>query len=355
MEKIKSNSDWHKTILSLLCFFLMITTCLWILKPFLVGFTWASIIVIATWPFMLKTQHVLYGRRSLAVITMVFVLILIFIIPLVLLINSLVENGGIIIDWIRSKHIQFPELSYLQDYPLIGKKLYIIYHYLIDGSSAILVNQIQPYIGRTTSFFFTQAGHIGQFMIDLGMMLLFSIPLYWHGEEVSHRIHHLIVRLSYCRGDKSVIFVVQAIRAVALGVVVTALVQGILGGIGLSISGIPFSSMLTIFMILSCLVQLGPLIILVPAVIWLYWINNTTGGTILLIWSCLVGVIDNILRPLLIRKRADLPITLIFFGIIGGVLAFGIIGLFIGPVVLAISYRVICSWIEETPSPPHHR
>ncbi|VFP78774.1 Putative transport protein YdiK [Candidatus Erwinia haradaeae] len=355
MNKMKSNSDCYKTILSLLFVFLMIATCLWILKPFLVGFTWASIIVIATWPFMLKTQRVLYGSRSLAVITMVFVLVLIFIIPLVLLINSLVENSGIIIDWIRNKNIQFPELSYLQNYPLIGKKLYVIYHYLINGSSAILINQIQPYIGRTTKFFFTQASHIGQFIIDLGMMLLFSIPLYWRGEEVSHRIHHLIVRLSYRRGDKAVVFIVQAIRSVALGVVVTALVQGILGGIGLSISGIPFSSMLTIFMILSCLVQLGPLIILVPAVIWLYWINNTTEGTILLIWSCLVGVIDHILRPFLIRKGADLPVTLIFFGVIGGLLAFGIIGLFIGPVVLAISYRVTCSWIEETPSPPNYR
>ncbi|VFP88285.1 AI-2E family transporter YdiK [Candidatus Erwinia haradaeae] len=355
MKKINNNCDWFENIFLLLFICLMIGICLWILQPFLVGFTWASIVVIATWPFMIKIQRFLYGKRSLAVITMTLLLILIFIIPLVLLVNSLIENTGIAINWLNHRHIQFPQLLFLKNSPLVGKKLYIIYHYLIDGGSAILINQIQPYIGRTTSFVFTQAGHLGKFVIDLGLMLLFIIPLYWHGEKISQGIRHLIFRLAYHRGDKTVMFSVQAIRAVALGVVVTALIQGILGGIGLSISGIPFSSMLTILMILSCLIQLGPLIILVPAVIWLYCIDDTTGGTILLIWSCLVGIVDNTLRPFLIKKRADLPITLIFFGIIGGLLSFGVIGLFIGPVVLAISYRFVCSWVEEIPSPPPYR
>jgi len=104
-------------------------------------------------------------------------------------------------------------------------------------------------------------------------------------------------------------------------------------------------------MILTCLVQLGPLIVLVPAIIWLYWSGDTTWGTVLLVWSCIVGTLDNVLRPVLIRMGADLPMILILSGVIGGLIAFGMIGLFIGPVVLAVSYRLVSVWMHEAPAP----
>lgn len=143
----------------------------------------------------------------------------------------------------------------------------------------------------------------------------------------------------------------QAIRAVALGVVVTALVQSVLGGIGLAISGIGYATLLTVLMFICCLAQLGPLLVLVPAIIWLYWTGDTTWGTVLLVWSCVVGTLDNFLRPALIRMGADLPMILILSGVIGGLLAFGMIGLFIGPVVLAVSYRLVSAWVHEAPEP----
>ncbi|HEM7983253.1 TPA: AI-2E family transporter, partial [Citrobacter koseri] len=138
---------------------------------------------------------------------------------------------------------------------------------------------------------------------------------------------------------------------VALGVVVTALVQAILGGIGLAISGVPYATLLTVVMILSCLVQLGPLPVLIPAIIWLYWTGDTTWGTVLLVWSCVVGTLDNVIRPVLIRMGADLPLILILSGVIGGLIAFGMIGLFIGPVLLAVSWRLFSAWVHEVPAP----
>ncbi|MBS0974834.1 AI-2E family transporter, partial [Serratia rubidaea] len=141
------------------------------------------------------------------------------------------------------------------------------------------------------------------------------------------------------------------IRAVALGVVVTALVQSVLGGIGLAIAGIPAAVLLAVLMFIFCVAQLGPLPVLVPAIIWLYWSGDTTWGTVLLVWSCVVGTLDNFLRPILIRMGADLPMVLILSGVIGGLLAFGMIGLFIGPVVLAVSYRLLTAWMNETPEP----
>ena len=244
-----------------------------------------------------------------------------------------------------------PELHWLRSTPLVGRKLYSAYHNLVAGGGSALIAQIQPYIGRTTGFFFAQAGHFGRFMMHIGLMLLFSVLLYWRGEQVGHGIRHFAFRLASRRGDAAVLLAGQAIRAVALGVVVTALVQGVLGGIGLAISGIPYAAILTVLMILSCLVQLGPLIVLVPAIIWLYWSGDTTWGTVLLVWSCVVGTLDNVLRPMLIRMGADLPLILILSGVIGGLIAFGMIGLFIGPVVLAVSYRLVSVWVHEAPAP----
>lgn len=139
----------------------------------------------------------------------------------------------------------------------------------------------------------------------------------------------------------------QAIRGVALGVVVTALVQALLGGIGLAVVGVPYAVMLTVVMFILAIVQVGVVPVLVPAVVWLFWTGSATSGTVLLVWTLLVIPVDNILRPILIKKGADLPLLLIFAGVIGGLLAFGIVGLFVGPVVLAVAYTLFTAWINE--------
>jgi predicted PurR-regulated permease PerM len=138
-----------------------------------------------------------------------------------------------------------------------------------------------------------------------------------------------------------------AIRGVALGVVVTALVQAVLGGIGLFVTGIPFAAVLMALMFLLCIAQIGPLLVLVPAVAWLFWSGATTLGVVLLVWTVVVGTLDNVLRPWLIKKGADLPLLLIFAGVIGGLLAFGLVGIFVGPVVLAVTYTLLEAWVGE--------
>lgn len=356
MKNVYNGWDLPQIVFSLLFVSMLITASFWVVQPFILGFAWASMVVIATWPLMIKIQGWLWGRRGLAVAAMTLLLVLVFVIPIALLVNSLIENSSPVIAWISAGRIQMPELQWLKEIPMVGHKLFSAWHNLVAGGGSAIMAKIQPYIGRTTGFFFAQAGHFGRFMLHLGLMLLFSILLYWRGEQVARGIRHFAFRLASRRGDAAVLLAGQAIRAVALGVVVTALVQGVLGGIGLALSGIPYATILTVLMILSCLVQLGPLVVLIPAIIWLYWSGDTTWGTILLVWSCVVGTLDNVLRPMLIRMGADLPMILILSGVIGGLVAFGMIGLFIGPVVLAVSYRLVMVWVNESPAPdedPH--
>lgn len=347
MQNPRKKMDLSQSILSLIFIIAISVLSFLVIHPFILGFSWASMIVIATWPLMLKIQKLLGGKRSLAVIMMVVILLLLFIIPVFFLVNSLIKTSIPLIHWLSSNTLEFPELVWLQDIPLIGKKIFISYQELIDGDGGELIREIRPYMGRTTEFIVIQARNCGLFFMHLVLMLLFSILLYWNGEKVSSAIRYFACRLNEKNGDAIVLLAVQAVRAVALGVAVTALIQALLSGIGLLIAGVPYWALLMILIVFSCLIQLGPLPILIPSIIWLYWNNNTTWGTVLLVWSCLVFILDHILRPFFIRIGADLPILLILSGVIGGLLAFGIIGLFIGPVVLVISYRLIISWMYD--------
>ncbi|AAO26851.1 putative membrane protein [Buchnera aphidicola str. Bp (Baizongia pistaciae)] len=351
MQNPREGMDLPQVIFSLVFIFIMIISSLWIMRPFFLGFAWASMVVVATWPIFLKLQILLWGNRACAVVMMTFSLLLVFIIPIVCLVNSLIDNSTSVISWLSSDKFRFPSLEWLQDIPIIGIKLFSSYQKLLNEGGAELITKVQPYMGKTTEFFVIQAGHFGRFILHLIFMLIFSALLYWNGEKVQSVIRHFAIRLGSKSGDSVVLLAGQAIRAVALGVVVTALVQGILSGIGLAISGIPYSSLLMMLIIIFCLVQLGPLPVLIPAIIWLYWNGKTTWGTVLLIWSCVVCILDHILRPILIRIGVDLPTVLILSGVIGGLIAFGMIGLFIGPVVLIISYRLISSWMDEIPAP----
>ena len=167
------------------------------------------------------------------------------------------------------------------------------------------------------------------------------------GEIVRDGILLFARRLAGEQGYDAAIRAAQAIRAVVLGVVITAVVQASIGGAGLAITGIPAAPLLAAVMLFLCLAQLGPVPVLAPAVIWLYWSGQTGRGTVLLIIGLVAAAIDNILRPLLIRRGASLPLVLIFAGVIGGLIAFGIIGVFIGPVVLTVAYTLLAKWVGE--------
>ena len=351
MNTVLKPRDIPQILLSVLFIALMIIACLWIVQPFILGFAWASTIVIATWPVLIWLQRILVGRRSLAVLVMTLLLFLLFVIPIALLVNSLVDGSTPLVHAITSGTLTLPDFAWLNSIPFAGAKLYSGWHSLLDMGGSALMAKVRPYLGTTTTWFVGQAAHVGRFLLHSGLMLLFSALLYWQGEKVAFGMRYFATRLAAKRGDAAVLLAGQAIRAVALGVVVTALVQAVLGGIGLGISGVPYATLLTVVMIFSCLVQLGPLIVLVPCIVWLYWTGDTTWGTVLLVWSVVVGTMDNVIRPMLIRMGADLPMILILSGVIGGLVAFGMIGLFIGPVLLAVSWRLFDAWLHEVPPP----
>jgi predicted PurR-regulated permease PerM len=179
------------------------------------------------------------------------------------------------------------------------------------------------------------------------LTVIISAIMYAGGEGAAAGVLSFAKRLAGPRGEEVTILAAKAIKSVALGIVVTALIQTAIGGTGLVISGIPGAPVLAAVVFMLCLAQLGPILVMVPSVIWIYWKGDPLWGTVLLIFTVIAGGIDNFIRPVLIKKGVDLPLIMIFAGVIGGLIAFGVIGLFIGPVVLAVTYTLLKAWVHS--------
>jgi predicted PurR-regulated permease PerM len=344
----RDRRDLTRTVLAVLLIAVLIGASFWVLRPFLLSIVWAAMIVVATWPLMLKVQATL-RRRVLAVIVMSGAMLLVFVAPLVLAIRTLAENMETIVRWVRAlstSHIP-PPPEWIQRIPLVGARIAETWTGIAAEGQEGLVARIAPYAADAAQWLAGAVGGVGVLGIEFLLTVVIAIIMYAHGETARDGVIRFSRRLAGERGETVVILAGQAIRAVALGVVVTALVQTVLAGLGLAVAGVPFAALLTGVILLLCIAQIGPLIVLLPAAIWLLWSDAKLAGTALLVWSVVVGLLDNVLRPMLIRKGADLPLLLIFAGVIGGLFAFGIVGLFVGPVVLAVTYMLLNEWVDE--------
>lgn len=347
-------SEIARPVLLVIAILLLITGSLKVLQPFLGAMIWAVMIVVATWPVMLAVQARLWGRRGLAVMVMVMVLMLLLFVPLTIAVVTVAEH----IDAITRIGPEFfakplPEApEWLAQLPWLGSRLASSWHEHANAGWQALAEMARPYAGSSFKWLAAQAGSLGMVLLQFMLTVVMSAILYSQGEQAVRIIRGFCRRLAGIHGDDVVTLSGQAIRGVAMGIVVTALVQSALGGLGLWVSGVPYAGMLAAIMFLCCLVQLGPFLVLLPALAWLFWTGDTTWGIAFGMWALVVGFLDNFLRPWLIRKGADLPLLLIFAGVIGGLLAFGLIGLFVGPVLLAVTYTLLDAWIGDAYDEP---
>ncbi len=341
--------DLTRTTLAVVCIFLLIVASLWVLRPFLAATVWATMLVVATWP-MLKSLEARFGnRRSPAVAVMTLGMLLLLVLPLWGAIETIVDHADQLTDVAKKVAVTGvphpPE--WVAGLPLIGEKLAHSWRQLADSGSDGLVSRATPYVTVAAKWTLGQAGSLGGMLVQFLLVVVISAILYSSGEAAARSVRRFGQRLAGERGRNSVILAGQAIRAVALGVGVTAIVQTVLGGIGLAVAGVPFAALLSAVMLMLCIAQLGPALVLFPAVGWMYWTGDNAWATFLLVWSLIVGSLDNFLRPMLIKRGADLPLLLIFAGVIGGMLGFGLVGIFVGPVVLAVTYTLLEAWIDD--------
>jgi predicted PurR-regulated permease PerM len=338
-----------RTVLGVLFIAGLIAASFWILRPFLPATVWAATIVVATWPLMLRVQASLWGRRSLAVLVMTLLLLFAFFVPLLIAIDSIVQNAEVISDWAKSlASVAIPPLpDWVGSVPLVGRKISVAWNQFAASGPEELAARIAPYREQATRWMLAQLGGAGARILEFLLTVIVAAILYSSGESAAAAVRRFARRLAGPQGDAAVTLAAQAIRGVALGVVVTALVQAVLGGIGLAIAAVPFAVVLTAIMFLLAIVQIGPLPVLVICVGWLYWNGETGWAIALLVWSVLVDRINSVLLPILVKRGVDLSLVLVFVGVIGGLIAFGLIGIFVGPVVLAVSDKLLEAWASH--------
>lgn len=344
--------DLGRITLSVLAIGGLIGGSLWILAPFLGAFIWAAMIVVATWPMMRRVESMFGGRRTPAVAVMSLGLLAVLLVPIGVALQAILSHTDEMIALLeRVPEMQLPAApDWLGRIPVAGARVQAAWNQLAGEGFAVLMVQAQPYFRSVGAWLAQQAGSFALLLVQFVLIVILAAVLYAGGESWAAWVRSFARRLADQQGDGMVVLAGQAIRGVALGVVVTALVQSLLGGIGLAVIGVPFAGVLTAIMFALCIAQLGPFIVLLGATAWAYHSLGSGWGTFMLVWALVVGTLDNFLRPMLIRRGADLPLMLIFAGVIGGLIAFGIVGIFVGPVVLAVAYTLLDNWVVAAAS-----
>ncbi|HMN45504.1 MAG TPA: AI-2E family transporter YdiK [Povalibacter sp.] len=344
-----ASHDITRIFLTILVIAALIVGSLWTLLPFVGALIWATTLVVATWPLLSWLQRRFRDSRTLAVIVLTVAVLLIFITPILLTASALIDAAhrapAVVRDFV-AEGIS-PPPAWVAGIPVVGARIAERWQAVSAVGPDALIEMLQPFLRSASAWILSITGDLGALLLHILLTVVLVAILYAQGETAARGVLAFARRLGGTRGEETAQLAGKSVRSVALGVVVTALVQSLLAGLGLWVCGVPHAAVLTAVIFVCGVAQLGPLPVLLLAIGWLYWSGSSGWGTALLIWSIPVVALDNILRPMLIRRGVELPMLLIIAGVIGGLIAFGVLGLFIGPVILAATYTLLQAWIAE--------
>lgn len=348
------NRDLPQTVLGVLLLLTLLVCSVWIIRPFILSAVWAGVIVTATWPLFLWLRHRMGGRRLPAILVMMLCLCGLVLLPMVYGMTALSAAVKGLVAWLtHPEHSALPAPDVLLRIPVAGHYLYEKWMMLVQSDISVIAGALKPWLITSARLVTGQLAGMGMLLVNSIMMLAVCLLLYFFGERVAQGFRRFAFRLARSRGEYAVELAGKTIQAVATGVVLTAVLQSVFAGIGMFVCGVPAAAMLAMLIFVLCLVQLGPVIVMLPAVAWLFWSGENGAGSLLLAWTVVAGGMDNIIKPLLMNRGSDTSLLLIMAGVTGGLLAWGVIGLFIGPVLLAVSWRLIAGWVNEE-SVSHH-
>jgi len=336
-------------ILGFAAAFLLVVGCFVVLRPFVSALLWAAILCFSTWPLYSRVERLVKGRQTLAATLMTLLIAVVLVAPFTIVGISMADSVASLIDSVRAMAKDGPPdpPPWVANIPVVGK---YIENYWLD-----LAHNTDRLTEMTAQFFKASRGwllrrgfDIGQGVAQLSLSVFIAFFFYRDGQSVARSIKDTAKRII---GDRTQQFLELAggtVKGVVYGILGTALAQGILAGIGFWIAGVPGALLLGFLTFFLSLVPMGPPLVWVPATVWLFYNHHTWQGIFLLIWGAgIVSTIDNVLKPYLISRGSNLPFVLVFMGVLGGVIAFGFIGVFIGPTLLAIGYSLIQEWSSE--------
>lgn len=318
-----------------------------VLKPFLPAVLLAVILTISTWPLYEKLTQALRGKASASAAIVVTIFAFVLAVPLFFLISSIGSQIPNVTEFIET----FDQDEYLvppkwvSSLPIIGSKLSSYWTRIMQSGSEI-VGALRPYALKGTQWLLELAATFGVALGNLAITLLVTFFFLRDGKILRSRLIEVMEHIAGSRAADLVEVAGLTLKGVVYGIVGTAILQGVLAWIGFQIVGLSAPAVLGLITFFLSFIPIGPPVIWIPAGIWLLSNDRTGAGIFLLCWGTIVvSGADNIVKPYLISKGSDLPIILIFLGVIGGAIQFGFEGIFLGPTVLALMYSLISGWI----------
>jgi predicted PurR-regulated permease PerM len=326
--------------------FALLGACLWVMAPFISALLWGAILAYASWPLMRVLTRWLKGRESLAAGILTLCWMLLVVLPLVWLGFNLADHIRDAINFVRDVQVDgLPEApSWLVSIPLVGERLLAMWN-TIDQQGAAFMASIKPYLGQVGNWLLARSAQVGSGLLELTLSLVFVFFFYRDGPRLEAFTLRLLQRLIGERAGYYLELVAATVQRVVNGVIGTAAAQALLALIGFLIAGVPGALVLGIFTFLLSLIPMGPPLVWIPAVAWLFWQGDYGYAIFLAIWGTfIISGVDNVLKPYLISRGGNLPLVVVLLGVFGGLLAFGFIGLFIGPTLLAVAYSLLSDW-----------
>ena len=319
--------------------------CLLVLRPFISAALWGVILCFTTWPLFLSLETLLGGRRALSALIATLLLAAIIVVPVVILGATLADNVSSLIAAGQKIIRQGPPSppDWVASIPLIGSHIADYWNYL-NESSAVRLQELARLLPAAKTIVLWGGPALAAGIFQIGLSLLIAFFFYRDGHAAASQLHAALHRIAGERGDRLLELAGATIRAVVYGVLGTALLQGVVAAIGFVIAGVPGAVSLGFVTFVLSFLPGGPLIVAAPAAFWLYRQGSTAWAVFMLAWGLMVGMLDNVVKPLLISRGGSTPMILVMLGVLGGALAFGVIGMFLGPTLVALGYSLFEQW-----------
>jgi predicted PurR-regulated permease PerM len=311
--------------------------------------SWSLILTLTTWPVFAWLETRLGGRRTLAALIMTTVLSVALVLPFALVGPRLAQNISLLASEGRALLQEGPPgpPAWLDEIPIIGTHAQAYWlEYAPDFET--LASQMAVYIPATTTWLLAVLAAFGAGFLELALSVLATFFFYRDGRAGAHKLRSLVERMAGERGERLMQVAGETIKGVVYGIIGTAFAQGILIGLGLWLAGVPAPFFLGIVACIVSILPAGAPLVWLPAALWLFYGGETGWGIFTLLWGGLVvGSVDNFLKPYLIGRGSTLPLLLVFLGIFGGALAFGFLGIFLGPTILAVGQTLLQGWAPD--------
>ena len=333
--------------LRLVCLGLLGYWTLIIIRPFLTILVWSAIIAVALYPIYYWLSGKLLGYRVLAAFAITLLSLLLMLGPATWLGLSLAESVRAIMARLSEGPVTLPPPpETIKAWPLIGNKAYETWD-LASTNLRALLTQAVPYLKPVGGTLLGAAGSFGINLLKFIAATIISGFLFIPGPALVESIKNILRHLAGARGAMFVDMTGATVRTISRGIIGVAVLQALLAGIGLIVAGVPAPGLISFLVLLLGIVQIGPSIILVPLVIWSWFAMDATSALLFSLYMIPVNLIDNVLRPLFVAKGLGTPIWVILLGVFGGTIVHGMIGLFVGPVVLSIAWQLIALWTRS--------